>query len=248
MPVKFTAIPLTMLWRFVQKSLVLAMVFPLLGCSAIPESGNNRVPIQFVDASNYFSDTIPPLVVDVRYFSDDNFVGTRIDGYRAAKIFMTRPTADALELAQIELSNSGLGLKIFDAYRPQRAVDHFVKWAQDLEDVKMQQRYYPNVEKENLFSEGYIAERSGHSRGSTVDLTLISLESGQELDMGTPWDYFDPMSWPSSGKVNPEQRENRNILRDVMLKYGFRPLDEEWWHFTLENEPFPGTYFDFPIN
>ena len=111
----------------------------------------------------------------------------------------------------------------------------------------MQRRYYPNVEKKNLFNEGYIAERSGHSRGSTVDLTLINLESGQELDMGTPWDYFDPLSWPSSENVSSEQRVNRYILRDVMLKYGFRPVAEEWWHFTLENEPFADTYFDFPI-
>jgi D-alanyl-D-alanine dipeptidase len=247
MTVKTTSVSIRSLWRFVQISFLLAIVLPQLRCSAIEQGGSNQVPVQFVDVADYFSDTIPTAVLDVRYFSEDNFIGTRIDGYRAAKIFMTRAAADALKSAQTELHDVGLGLKIFDAYRPQRAVDHFVRWGQELEDVKMQRRYYPNVEKKNLFNEGYISERSGHSRGSTVDLTLINLESGQELDMGTPWDYFDPLSWPSSENVSSEQRVNRYILRDVMLKYGFRPIAEEWWHFTLENEPFADTYFDFPI-
>jgi len=148
---------------------------------------------------------------------------------------------------QGELAAFGMSLKVFDAYRPQRAVDHFVRWAQDLNDRKMKLVFYPAVAKEDLFSDGYIAERSGHSRGSTIDLTIVDSETGQELEMGTPWDFFDPLSWPSSLDLPVQARANRNLLNAVMTKHGFRALPEEWWHFTLENEPFPDTYFDFPI-
>ena len=202
-----------------------------------------NIPQDFVDIEV----EIPNLEVDVRYFSSDNFVGSPIDGYRAARIILSRPATNALTLVQNELRDSGLGLKVFDAYRPQVAVDHFVRWAQDLSATEMKQKYYPAVDKANLFRDGYIAERSGHSRGSTVDLTLIELDSGQELDMGTTWDFFDPRSWPSSEAVNKTQYENRMMLRQVMLKNGFLPYSEEWWHFTLVDEPFPDTYFAFEI-
>ena len=149
------------------------------------------------------------------------------------------------------MSVFGLGLKIFDAYRPQRAVDHFVRWAKDIGEVRMKKEFYPNVDKGNLFKEDYIAEKSGHSRGSTVDLTVIGLDakSGEaELDMGTAFDYFGPQSWPESPVVSAGQRAHRMLLQKLMEKHGFKPYPKEWWHFTLSREPYPDTYFDFPIN
>jgi D-alanyl-D-alanine dipeptidase len=186
------------------------------------------------------------IVVEARYAQADNFVGTAIDGYEAPKALLAPQALAALEQAQQTLSEFGLGLKVFDGYRPQRAVDHFVRWAADLSATQMKDKYYPKVDKRNLFSDGYIAERSGHSRGSTVDLTLIDLASGAELAMGTAWDFFDPASWPSSQEPSAQERANRALLRAVMLAAGFRPLETEWWHFTLEDEPFPETYFDRP--
>ncbi|MGE4506222.1 MAG: M15 family metallopeptidase, partial [Desulfovibrionaceae bacterium] len=140
-----------------------------------------------------------------------------------------------------------LGLKVFDAYRPQRAVDHFVRWAEDLADTRMKAEFYPGVDKENLFRDGFIAARSGHSRGSTVDLTIIDLASGAELDMGTPFDFFGPESWPGNPAMPALVRANRALLQRVMAAHGFRHLREEWWHFTLNGEPHPDTYFDFPV-
>ena len=212
-----------------------------LTASAANESDN--LHRDFVDIQQ----AIPGIAVDVRYFGEDNFIGAPIDGYGAAMVYLTRAAAEALGSVQNQLTEQGLGLKVFDGYRPQMAVDHFVRWARDLDDTKMKQRYYPAVDKENLFRDGYIAERSGHSRGSTVDLTIISLASGEELDMGTGWDFFDVMSWPSSTRVTAAQAANRMRLRSTMLANGFRPLREEWWHFILENEPFPDRYFDFEI-
>ena len=207
------------------------------------DMAGSEIPAEFMDVQL----AIPVIDLDVRYFTENNFVGARIDGYGAGKVFLTRSAVNALKSVQEYLGNYGLGLKIFDGYRPQMAVDHFVRWAEDLADTRMKQHYYPAVDKKNLFRDGYIAERSGHSRGSTVDLTLIALGSGQELDMGTGWDFFDPKSWPSSMAVNAQQRANRLLLRSVMLANGFTPLAEEWWHFSLENEPFPDTYFEFQI-
>ena len=161
---------------------------------------------------------------------------------------MTLEAALALAAIQIELGERGLGLKVFDAYRPQQAVDDFARWAEDINDTSTKAEYYPNIAKKDLFSLGYIAAQSGHSRGSTVDLTLVELITGDELDMGAPWDLFDPISWPTSLEVSLPQKTNRETLREIMLRYGFNPLREEWWHFTLDDEPFPDTYFDFPIN
>ncbi len=238
------------LWKFPSSlaSVNTVNVLILLFSQLIPplwaaDSIDGSLPDQFVEINDY----IPTLSKEVRYFTTDNFVGSRIDGYQAAKIYLVEGAAEALYRVQAELGQLGLGLKIFDAYRPQRAVDHFVRWGSDLEDTKMRQHYYPRVEKANLFREGYIAERSGHSRGATVDLTLIKLESREELDMGTPWDFFDKLSWPSSLEVTAEQRANRMLLQETMMKHGFNSLREEWWHFTLVNEPFPFTYFDFVI-
>lgn len=221
----------------------LALLLLSLNLAVSVADGAENLPAEFVDLQH----AIPGVAMDVRYFSEDNFVGVRIDGYGAAKVYLTRPAADALKLVQEQLSQFGLGLKVFDGYRPQVAVDHFARWAQDLDDKKMKQRYYPAVDKENLFRDGYIAARSGHSRGSTVDLTIIALDTGQELDMGTAWDFFDLKSWPSSTLVTAQQAANRMLLRTIMIENGFRPLREEWWHFGLENEPFPDTYFEFEI-
>ncbi len=185
--------------------------------------------------------------VEARYAGSNNFVGTAIEGYEAAKVLLTPQATAALQQAQSALGEFGLGLKVFDGYRPQRAVDHFVRWASDLSATQMKSQFYPAVAKRDLFSDGYIAERSGHSRGSTVDLTVIDLESGAELDMGTPWDFFDLASWPSSQTPSAQARANRALLQRVMLDAGFRSLETEWWHFTLENEPYPETYFDRPI-
>ncbi len=217
----------------------------LLGLALTVSAANEAADLHrdFVDIQQ----AIPGIEVDVRYFGEDNFVGTPIDGYGAAMVYLTRAAAEALGSVQKQLSQFGLGLKVFDGYRPQVAVDHFVRWAQDLDDRQMKQRYYPAVDKKHLFRDGYIAERSGHSRGSTVDLTIINLASDGELDMGTGWDFFDVLSWPSSTRVTVAQAANRMRLRTIMLENGFRPLQEEWWHFTLENEPFPDRYFEFEI-
>jgi len=201
------------------------------------------VPSGFVDLKK----AVPSLVLELRYSGENNFIGKPIDGYEARICYISTPAAVALKSVQEKLLPFGFGLKIFDAYRPQRAVNHFVRWAKDLNDTKMKASYYPDVLKSELFDKGYIAARSGHSRGSTVDLTLIDLATGKELDMGTGFDFFSPISWPTSKEVTSQQRANRLLLRSVMLSQGFRPLEEEWWHFTLANEPYPTTYFDFVV-
>ncbi|RJE76982.1 peptidase M15 [Pseudoalteromonas sp. MSK9-3] len=190
---------------------------------------------------------IPSLVTDIRYFGTDNFVGTRITGYAAPKCLLSLGALAALKVAQTSVQQFGLSLKVYDCYRPQRAVDHFVSWAEDLDDTKNKAKFYPDVDKSQLFKLGYIAAKSGHSRGSTLDVTLIDARSGTELDMGTTWDYFSPLSWPASTKVSLQQRANRMLLAKVMLNAGFKGLKEEWWHFTLNNEPFKAQYFDVAI-
>lgn len=204
------------------------------------------LPEGFVDVQQL----VPDIQLDLRYYGRHNFVGERIDGYQAPRALLSRPAAEALKNVQQELAPFGLGLKIFDAYRPQQAVNHFARWAEDPNDTRTKAEFYPNVDKRVLFQEGYIAHKSGHSRGSTVDLTIAPLHSndpGAELDMGTGFDLFSPQSWPDNPDMTPSQRAHRLLLRMVMEKYGFQPYDKEWWHFTLRNEPFPGTYFDFPV-
>ena len=185
--------------------------------------------------------------IDLRYLGRDNFLGRPVDGYEANRLIVSEAAGRALARVQAELKPMGLGLLVYDAYRPQRAVDHFVRWAQDLDDQASKNEYYPDVGKDKLFEEGYIAARSGHTRGGTVDLTLLDIQSGQTLDMGTPWDFFGPESWPTFADLLPQQRANRLLLRTLMLRHGFRPLEQEWWHFSLEDEPFPETYFNFSI-
>ena len=160
---------------------------------------------------------------------------------------LTEEAAAALKKAADSLEEQGYYIKIFDAYRPQRAVDHFIRWAKDLDDVKMKEQFYPEVDKSKLFELGYIAEKSGHSRGSTVDLTLVDIETNEELDMGSGFDFFGSISNHGTDLITPEQERNRNILRDAMVAAGFKIYPEEWWHYTLEDEPYPDTYFNFPV-
>jgi len=195
----------------------------------------------------YVQKEIPAIELDVRYHTHNNFVGERVHGYKAAQAVLTVEATTALKKVQNYLKNFGLRLKVFDAYRPQKAVDHFVRWGRDLHDEKMKVEYYPNVEKKNLFKEGYIAKYSGHSRGSTIDLTLIDLTSKEELDMGTSFDKFDPCSWGHYQNITTQQRANRAFLQSVMVLFGFKPYKQEWWHFTLKNEPYPKRYFDFDV-
>ncbi|MEP7010751.1 MAG: M15 family metallopeptidase [Acidobacteriota bacterium] len=204
---------------------------------------DKTLPPGFVDLSQ----AVPGIVLDIRYTGPHNFVGVPIDGYVRPRALLTHLAAAALAKAQEDLAPFGFGLKVFDAYRPQRAVDHFVRWSHDAAALTGKAEFYPQVDKSKLFELGYIAEKSGHSRGSTVDLTIVVLADGSELAMGSPYDLFDPISWPDSAKVSPEERAHRLLLREVMLRAGFKPYAQEWWHFTLEGEPFPETYFDFPV-
>ena len=197
----------------------------------------------FVDAGEF----VPGLRVEMRYFGDDNFIGRRVDGYEAPRCLLTKAAATALAAVQRDLASIGLGLKVFDCYRPARAVAHFVRWASDVADESRKAEFYPGVAKRNLFREGYIATRSGHSRGSTIDLTLVRLADGRELDMGSPFDFFGTRSWPADRTVSLEARTNRRLLAAAMRRRGFRAHGKEWWHFTLRNEPYPNSYFDFPV-
>ncbi|WP_431067789.1 M15 family metallopeptidase [Methylotuvimicrobium sp.] len=195
----------------------------------------------------YVDTLIPSIRLDIRYASADNFIGRPIEGYYRPCALLTQAAAEALMAAQNELAKFYLGLKIFDAYRPQRAVRHFVRWSQDTDDVAMKDVYYPHLDKPSLIEEGYIAARSSHSRGSTVDLTLVDLDNGEELDMGGFFDYFGPESWSYAKTPTATQRAHRMLLQTVMEKQGFVHYPQEWWHFTLANEPYPDTYFDFPV-
>jgi D-alanyl-D-alanine dipeptidase len=187
------------------------------------------------------------LLVEMRYYGDDNFTGGRIDGYERPRCLLTRPAARALAAVANDLRPDGLVLKVFDCYRPTRAVAHFVRWARDPGELARKRDFYPDVDKSDLFRLGYIAARSGHSRGSTVDLTLARRADGKDLDMGTGFDLFSPKSWPSDRSISEEAQRHRALLANTMRRRGFVPYDKEWWHFTLANEPFPHTYFDFAV-
>jgi len=194
------------------------------------------------------SDIAPNILLDIRYYTSYNFVGSRVDGYVAPVAILTVPAAQALKKVSDDLFAQGYLLKIFDAYRPQRAVDHFVRWAKDLSDTLYKHVFYPDVDKSKLFKLGYIASKSGHSRGSTVDLTLVDMRTGKELDMGAPFDLFGPISGHGTQNITQAQTANREVLKNAMLRRGFRLYQEEWWHYTLIGEPFPNTYFDFDVS
>ena len=238
--------------------LSLALVITM-ACNQVPpqEDRSQFVPI---------TDVVPDVILEIRYFGTYNFVGDRIDGYLAPKAYLTKEAADSLRVVSDDVIGLGYRLKIYDAYRPQKAVDHFVRWAADIPDVRMKPYFYPDLDKSVLFDQMYIMEKSGHTRGSTVDLTLFDMNTEKELDMGGTFDWFGPESHPDfcgnpdtgeydaeAAAVNPrglteQQFRNRLILRQAMLRHGFKPLSSEWWHFTLDKEPFPDTYFTFPVD
>ena len=196
---------------------------------------------------SYVKDFAPSIQKELRYCSHNNFMGVPVDGYEEPVLITSTKTAMALAKVQKELVKKGLSLKIFDAYRPQTAVNHFVRWARIPNDTLTKKQYYPDVNKRHLFKLGYIATKSGHSRGSSVDLTIVHIATNTELDMGSPYDFFGVISHPDYKNLTKQQKANRYLLRKVMVSNGFRPYKNEWWHFTLNNEPFPKTYFDFPI-
>ena len=219
------------------------------GCGKTEEAGSSDV-IESDDASDFvlLSEAVPDAILEIRYYSTYNFVGDRSDGYEEPGALLTKEAAAALKEVSDELMQKGYRLKIYDAYRPQEAVTNFVEWAKDTDDTRMKEYFYPDLEKDVLFPQGYIAEHSGHSRGSTVDLTLFDMRTEKEVDMGGTFDFFGELSHPDYTGITEEQYANRMILREAMMAHGFKPLVEEWWHFTLEDEPYTDTYFTFPVN
>ncbi len=194
------------------------------------------------------ADYVPSIVQEIRYYSTFNFVGDRIDGYEEPVAVITIEAARALKAVSNEMMVKGYRLKVFDAYRPATAVKHFILWGIEDQDVRMKPYFYPDLQKQELFQKGYIAKQSSHSRGSAVDLTLIDMRTGKEVDMGGPFDLFSEISHPDYRGITPEQYDNRMLLQKAMVRNGFKPLDCEWWHFTLEDEPYPDTYFSFPVS
>ncbi len=202
------------------------------------------------DSSDFvlISDAVPDAVLEIRYYTDYNFVGEQIDGYEEPVALLTTEAATQLKAVNDELEEQGYCIKIYDAYRPQMAVDNFVEWAEDIDDTKIKDYFYPEVDKTNLFSQGYIAKHSGHSRGSTVDLTIVDMSTGKDVDMGGTFDYFGQLSHSDYTGITEEQYANRMILRNAMTNHGFKAITTEWWHFSLINEPYPDTYFTFPVS
>ena len=203
-----------------------------------------------IDPSGFvlLADYVPHIVQEIRYYSTYNFIGERIDGYEEPCAILTVEAARALKSVSGELTVRGYRIKVFDAYRPACAVKHFVLWGIEDQDVRMKPYFYPDLEKQELFAGGYIAKRSSHSRGSAVDVTLIDMKTGKELDMGSPFDFFGEASHPDYRGISDEQYENRMLLQKAMIRGGFEPLDCEWWHFRLKDEPYPNTYFEFPVS
>ena len=192
-------------------------------------------------------EAVPDIILEIRYYSTFNFIGDRIDGYGAPVALMTKQAAAALQKAGQAAAALGYRLKVFDAYRPQCAVDHFMRWAADADDTRMKEYFYPELDKHVLIPQGYISEHSGHTRGSTLDLTLFDMKAGRDVDIGGPFDWFGERSHPAYTGITEEQHRMRMTLREIMLDSGFLPYEAEWWHFTLEDEPYPDTYFTFPV-
>ncbi len=208
-----------------------------------------RAPVRGVlpDGFAYLDEALPGVRWDARYATRYNFTGEKVDGYLANRVVVTHAVCAALRRAQVEAATLGLGLYVWDAYRPQRAVDSFLRWSQAAEDGRTKQRYYPNVDKSELFTKGYVAARSAHSRGCAVDLTLYDLKAGEPLHMGTGFDYLDPLSRHGAPGVDGAATGNRRLLLELMEACGFTAYSEEWWHYALRDEPHPDAYFDFPI-
>ena len=225
-------------------------VFCLIAAACLLLSCGKAAEVSPTDDRSDFvllTDAVPDAILEIRYYGTYNFVGTRIDGYEAPIAMLTKKAAKALKAVSDDVMAKGYRLKIYDAYRPQKAVDHFVRWAADVADTTMKYCFYPNLDKSVLFEQEYIMEKSGHTRGSTVDLTLFDMATGKELDMGGTFDWFGEESHPDYRGITDEQYAHRMILRTAMLSHGFKPLDSEWWHFTLADEPYPDTYFTFPL-
>ena len=205
---------------------------------------------QTMDPSGFvlLADYVPHIIQEIRYYSSYNFIGERIDGYEEPCAILSIEAARALKSAAAELIVQGYRLKVFDAYRPACAVKYFVLWGIEDQDIRMKPYFYPTLEKQALFAEGYIAKQSSHSRGSAVDLTLLDMKTGKEVDMGSPFDLFSEVSHPDCREITDEQYDNRMILQKVMIRNGFQPINCEWWHFALKNEPYPDTYFAFPVS
>lgn len=203
--------------------------------------------IALPDAFVYLQDVDPTIIQYMQYYESNNFIGQRITGYEAPKCILTREAATALKQAQKKLRAKNLSLKVYDCYRPQRAVDEFVVWSKNPYDQKMKYVFYPNIEKKDVFKLNYVAKKSGHSRGSTVDVTIVDLHAHRELDMGARVDYLDPVSHYSAKNISHAAKTNRKLLHDVMVASGFYYLETEWWHFTLIDEPYPQNYFDFVV-
>lgn len=231
-------------------------------------NGKAAQNVETDDSSQFvtLTDAVPDAILEIRYFGTYNFVGHRIDGYEEPTALLTKRAADSLRAVSDDVLAMGYRLKIYDAYRPQKGVDNFVRWAANIDDTLMKAYFYPDLSKKVLFPQEYIMEKSGHTRGSTVDLTLFDMKTEKELDMGGTFDWFGPESHPdfcgnpktgrytgdnskspTGRKITPEQFRNRMILRKAMLARGFKPIDSEWWHFTLKDEPFKDTYFTFPV-
>ncbi len=202
-----------------------------------------------MDSSGFvlLADMVPGIVQEIRYYSTYNFIGDRIDGYEEPVAICTKEAARALKAVSNELNVQGYRLKVFDAYRPACAVRHFVLWGIEDLDLRMKPYFYPDLEKQELFVKGYVASQSSHSRGSTIDLTLLDMATGKEVDMGSPFDMFSEISHPDYTGITEEQYANRMRLQKAMVRGGFVPIDNEWWHFTLADEPYPDTYFEFPV-
>ncbi len=227
---------------------ILIFCFCIIGASfsaEVPEKLNYSN-----DSSDFvvLTDIDPNVILEIRYYSTYNFVGDRIDGYEQPTALLTKEAATALKEVSDDLEKKGYRLKIYDAYRPQKAVNHFERWANDTGDTRMKDYFYRELDKSVLFDQGHIANYSGHSRGSTVDLTLFDMKTKKDVDMGGTFDYFGEVSHPDYKNITDEQYKNRMILRQAMMDHGFKPLATEWWHFTLEDEPYPDTYFTFPVN
>ncbi len=227
--------------RFI--NLLIIVLYVGLSTNANAQYDPGTLPPGFV----YAKEVIPKLRTDLRYYSSNNFIGEPINGYIKPKCILTKEAAEALKKVQEEFERLGFGLLIFDAYRPQTAVNHFVRWSKDSTDTKMKKQFYPNINKKDLFEEGYISSKSGHSRGSTIDVTIVSLRTGHILDLGGSYDFFDKRSSINYKNITKNQRAIRLMLQRRMIKHGFKPYEKEWWHFTLAKEPYPNKYFDFPV-
>ncbi len=223
------------------KAFISSLMFCIFIGPAIAQQSS--LPKGFV----YLDEVIPDVVLEVRYAGKNNFLGTPVTGYNRHTVILTAQAAKALQKVQKELKNQGYCLKVFDGYRPQRAVNHFISWAKINRDTLKKQQFYPDVDKKDLFNLGYISTRSGHSRGSTVDLTIIDASTGKEIDMGGSYDFFGELSHHNYTLISEDQKNNRLLLKNIMMKQGFRPYTQEWWHYTYQPEPFPDTHFDFVV-